>query len=157
MTPEEISEYSKRLVQQAEEELGDDACEHDIALHTIGVSLEDMNAIAHYVDECVKAHIYNRTVAEGPMNPSELTENIIGVCVPTIMLIGKMMFKDKQTSIDDQYLTTVHAEMAINTMIEDEKDMSEIWPAQFVEEIAASLPNPQQAFLAGVMCGRSHG
>jgi hypothetical protein len=154
---EEIVEYQSRAIEKAHEELGDNACQHDIAIHSIGLSFEDINEAANYVDGCVRAHIYNQTVTEGPMNPTELTEHIIGVCVPTLLLIGKMVFENRNNSVTDKYLSTVQAEMSLNAMILDKRDLSEIWPSQFVDEICATYTEPQKAFLAGVMCGKSHG
>jgi hypothetical protein len=156
VTPEEIGEYAKEAVEKAQEEIGEDACQHDIAVHTIGIGIDDMNAIAEYVSQCVAAHVYNQTVVEGPMNPHELTEAIIGVCVPTILMAGRMAFEGRG-SATDQYLTTVHAEMSLNSMIEDKRDLEQIWPSQFVSEICDSYPDPTKAFLAGVICGRSRG
>jgi hypothetical protein len=157
VTPEEINEYAQEAVARAHEELGDGACMHDVAIHAVGMSQEDMQAAADYVGECVNTHLFNTAIGSGGMSPKDVVDNVLGVAIPTLLLIGRIIFDGKNSSITDKYLTTVQAEMSLGAMILDKKDLSDIWPAQFVEEICATYTEPHKAFLAGVMCGRSHG
>ena len=71
------------------------------------------------------------------------------------MMIAKEFFLGDRGN--DKYLTTVEAEVSLRNMIVEEKDLSIIWPVEYVDEITKVYTSPSEAFLAGVICGRHDG
>jgi hypothetical protein len=101
--------------------------------------------------------MFDHTVQHGGgMTPTDLTNMVLGITVPQVMLFARCMYRESDKQ-EDQYMRTVSAELSLSTMIEEKKDLSEVWPAEYVSEITKVFDEPTKAFLAGVICGSRNG
>jgi hypothetical protein len=155
LTSQGVSEICKKMTDDATRVLGEDADAQDMALEIIKLNEDEINAIAEYTSECVRNHMFDHSVSEGGgMSPNEFLTHTLGVAIPTLLMIARGMY-DRVPQ--DKYMATVSAELRLQTLIEEKSDLSGVWPAEFVSEITQVFDEPGMAFLAGVICGSSHG
>ena len=162
MEPNDYAAMCLRAVERANEKLGENYTpgehseSHEMALEIMGMTADEADALIAYMTMGVRLHIFNDLVeGGGSMTPVELMEKTVETVVPTLMMIAKEFFLGDRGN--DKYLTTVEAEVSLRNMIVEEKDLSIIWPVEYVDEITKVYTSPSEAFLAGVICGRHDG
>jgi hypothetical protein len=156
LTAHDVSEMCKKMTEDAIEVVGQNADAEVMALQIIGLTHEEVQAVAEYVTECVQHHLFDHSVSEGGgMSPHEFLEHTLGVAIPTLLMVARGVYNTSKP--EDKYMATVSAELRLQTLIEEKTDLSDVWPAEFVKEITQVFDEPNMAFLAGVICGSSHG
>lgn len=157
MTPEEIGEMINAEVSKIMDDSDDDTCDHGIFYQVVGLDEETVQSLMEFISEAVSQQMFDHTVQHGGgMTPTELTRMVLGITVPQVLLFARCTFGEPDKH-EDQYMRTVAAELSLGTMIEEKRDLSEVWPAEYVSEITKVFNEPHKAFLAGVICGSKHG
>jgi hypothetical protein len=57
----------------------------------------------------------------------------------------------------NEYMAALESEITLHNAIENGADLSSIWSQDITEHLVSTFPDPKQAFLAGVLCGKSRG
>lgn len=165
MGPEDLVRLGTEALHSAHEALGEDAPHEELAAYVLGTDLETVDAIMHYLVQAVHHHVFESMVTgdmESGMSPSDLIQHTLGVAVPTTIMIVAQLIKHGSGSQSEQtldkYVATLAAEINVKNMDSEGKPYSDIWPSEYVSEIVTTLDgDATKAFIAGVMCGRSHG
>lgn len=163
MGPDDIAGLAHQAHSEAVAALGDDAEGNEIALYVMGVDDEVVHAIGQYmmhgIHQSLFEHMMGGNHPDG-MSPSDVIQYAIQACVPTVLMIGRQIWKNNSGSSTtiDQYMSTVATEIRLSNLISDGRDLSEIWPSEYTTEIVNAFDgDPAKAFIAGVMCGRNDG
>jgi hypothetical protein len=98
----------------------------------------------------------NGAFSEG-VDPQQLIDLCAQVIPPVVLAIGRSLYEGKAPKEGDQHLAALEAEISLSTMIEEDKDLSVIWPKEIAHDVVKIFDDPVKAFYAGVMCGRSNG
>lgn len=155
MTLDELAEMIRTRMEAVIEEMGEEDT-HAVSIRAIGLDEDVVNVIAEYVSNAVSEALFNHSIAHGGgMTPNDVVGMTIGVCLPTTLLAARCVQEKRRES--SKYMATVGAELALSSMISENRNLSDVWPAEYVSEITQVFPEPTMAFLAGVMCGERRG
>lgn len=159
MEPKDIANLAAEAINRASNTLGDNPSINEIAIESMGVSEEVVDAVMEYMVAAAHQHIFEHAISESEgMTPTDVIRHAVGVCVPTVLMLAREFARSNNTGTSDAYMTTVGAEIQLQTHIEEGRSLSEIWPTEYVTEIVDVFGgDANKTFLAGVMCGRNNG
>jgi len=131
-----------------------------------GFTPEDLVALGDYIKKFVMHMVAHKVIdsmtgrGEGDgLDMNDIIEMAIGASIPVVIVASTHQSRSlarvspKHT---DRYTTTVMAEAYLNTLITEGEDLSTIWPTAIASEVIDQY-DPQQAFMVGVLCGRTDG
>lgn len=156
----DFHELAGRQFTKAASEVGDEDQDAMLDLVT-GLSNEEREELTRFVTQHTYVNFVGNTVSgafTGGVDPHQLIDLCAQVIPPVILAIARSLYESGAASTPaDQHLAALEAEIKLSTMIEEDSDLSVIWPAEIATDVVKIFDDPIKAFYAGVMCGRSNG
>lgn len=145
--------------QQAEDQMSISLGVDEVA-KLLDLDKEELEAFLNFITIITHTSI-TAAVAVGTLDPE--TDSYEGAIVTTstlaAMLVAKTLFaKVAQKRVDDEhskYPVTLMAEAHVRNY-RTAGDLDAIWPTEVVKEVLEEF-SPEEAFMVGVVCGKSHG
>lgn len=126
----------------------------------VGIHEEELFKFVNFMHIMTRNSVAT-SVLSGDVDPetSDYEEAIVSTSALTALLVARAMFKEQEHKrIEDEhskYPVTLMAEAHVRNY-SSSGDLDAIWPTEVVKEVLEEF-SPEEAFLVGVVCGKSHG
>lgn len=157
----DFHELAGRQFTKAASEIGDE--DQEVLLdHVTNLTKEDREELVRFITQHTYVNFVGNTVTgafgSDGVDPHQLIDLCAQVIPPVVLAIARSLYENGGLATPaDQHLAALDAEIKLATMIEEDSDLSVIWPAEIASDVVKVFDDPIKAFYAGVMCGRSHG
>jgi hypothetical protein len=139
------------------------ACEEfepkEAASDYLGIEIDDVNVILSVTYEMVQGglpHVLVKALLTKESPVEELVQIGVDMAVATFAIGMRQILDERSRNVANRYTATVLAEAHLSTYKAMEQDLGSIWPEAIVEEVAEQY-TAGEAFLVGVLCGRTSG
>lgn len=121
----------------------------------LDMSNDELDAFVNFITVTTKRSVLMSMANDVIESPPSYEACIITSSITALLVAKAMHSENAQRKCDDKskYPITLMAEAHVRNA---DGDLDSIWPTEYAKEVLGEF-SPEEAFMVGVVCGKSHG